>query len=809
MNALRQFADNVDAAAQAIRSGADPSEAVTRAKKKAAGFDEMKTRYELRRLERYQLGLPARCATSRRVDIRDIVGDPAGAKLQARVWEPEEHNGTRSMVIYLPGDYGIGVPADEAEMEAFAVACHVVPMRAAFSWIEPRASKSCLLGYTEADVRRTIDIFRTRKGYGMIALWGRGLGADLAMRLAADVNLSIAALILEGSPAGDLMSAMDLPDWLTSPIYGIQNLVQSVPSGPCSSSPPVAPSTLGPRPALARAKSPAATSPRRVSFGEEKVASAAPKEPLEPLMQVAERCFMPAVFIHGDRDKVVQSEQIKKLRGAYAGGAQMFLLEDCDHHSILPPKILAQASLVLARSLMRDLDVDLNVKDVIAEIERMANKKSDIVPLSFTDDEFDQILGEDQPPAKRIEGFFLATQAALSAFRATYMQQRATGLPPAASHPSKEIRLRVVAWAVFPAPAVKPLVAADSEVFLTWAGDNKTIDWGPERESCFTSGLVYVARVSRTLASFSLVKVWPRSFEEIRFQVDKTHAVGVGYHEVDHQVISLTEVPLKPGCDQHKVELTVHRSGVVDFLVGGKRISPTEPLKLPIYQDLMLWSGSNSMGGLRCETVEGELLHTSMGEQVAAERANRQANPEEPVFCRLPGARNVAAAEVNEKLQKMGCGGPAIFRNAWSPGKTDKTDNPPKTIRSRSRGHSPSGGIAGRPATLMSNATFLTKQGDTLTVSDSESEHATANRRKNNKSDASDDFGDEGTGLTVPASTFHASRASRGTVQNSTVASQDQGNATSIGGRGGYGGYETCPASGPRAGNGKPSVMSV
>jgi len=265
-------------------------------------------------------------------------------------------------VIYCPSESASGVSGQEV----LSIVKHLVPLGVAVLALSMSGSNRAILD--TSTIAYAVKTLRTLApvNFERIALWGRSAGAVTMLRCAAS-DPTIAALICDGAYT-DLLEVLDPPEWLFSL--------------------------------------------RDITFGT-LIDSPIALEQKDSPPEVASRCFVPALFIHGTDDEVVPINQAETLRKAYAGEKQFLLAQGGTHDSHRALPTLARALLFLVRAFRKE-GHDASTQELIrlASTAHLADPSS----LAPPDVEIRSLFQSDDPATRR-EGLLLAALAACPCHR--------------------------------------------------------------------------------------------------------------------------------------------------------------------------------------------------------------------------------------------------------------------------------------------------------------------------------------------------------------------------------------------------------
>jgi len=257
------------------------------------------------------------CGTRfRRVDLE--LKNKREQRLVCSWWKfhPEEAPATQlPCVIYLHGNAACRIAAIELLKHLLASGVTVFALDFAGSGLSDGEYVS--LGYHEReDVEVVIAHLRGSGEVSTVALWGHSMGATTAL-LYGDRDPTIAAMVLD-SPFSDFMQlANELANNAREAGLRVPGFAISMAAGMIRRS-----------------------VRRRAKFD--------PKD-VSPLGNCG-RCFIPALFTHGERDVFIRPAHSQQLHEAYAGDKNLVLF-DGDHNSERPEFLYDSAVIFLRQTL--------------------------------------------------------------------------------------------------------------------------------------------------------------------------------------------------------------------------------------------------------------------------------------------------------------------------------------------------------------------------------------------------------------------------------------------------------------------------
>eukprot|EP00928_Gymnodinium_smaydae_P036374 TRINITY_DN25437_c0_g1_i2.p1 TRINITY_DN25437_c0_g1~~TRINITY_DN25437_c0_g1_i2.p1 ORF type:complete len:502 (-),score=89.49 TRINITY_DN25437_c0_g1_i2:90-1469(-) len=241
-------------------------------------------------------------------------------KLQCSWWRfhPDDQPApTLPCVIYLHGNASCRVAA--FELLAHLLPCAVTVFALDFAGSGLSEGQHVSLGYYEReDVEAAIAYLRGTGEVSTVGLWGHSMGATTAL-LYGDRDPSIAALVLD-SPFTDLMELA-------------HELAQNARDKGMLRVPGIAVSAT----ALMVRRSVR----RRAGFDPQDVS---------PIGNCG-KCFIPALFAHGEHDAFIRPSHSEQLHAAYAGDKNLILF-DGDHNSARPDFFFNSAVIFLRNTLL-------------------------------------------------------------------------------------------------------------------------------------------------------------------------------------------------------------------------------------------------------------------------------------------------------------------------------------------------------------------------------------------------------------------------------------------------------------------------
>mmetsp|Transcript_88341 Transcript_88341/g.248835 ORF Transcript_88341/g.248835 Transcript_88341/m.248835 type:complete len:738 (-) Transcript_88341:299-2512(-) len=236
-------------------------------------------------------------------------------RLRGPILEPPESCGREpSVLVYIPSKSC----GDGAGAEIVALSRYLLPLHVAVFCVDP--SESAAEAYSPRGVSRIVEYLRCADGgsYKCVALWGHSEGAAAALHVAAQ-DPSLAAIVCDSACISASNSVV--ADCLKTYFTDVKDRFSSsglVPRGGAADSPG--------------------------SGG-------------EPwLVDVARCCFVAALFIHPEEDPDIPFDHTQALRAAYNGEKKLLSVPGGTSRSRRPTSIVAQAALFLVRALLRDTD---------------------------------------------------------------------------------------------------------------------------------------------------------------------------------------------------------------------------------------------------------------------------------------------------------------------------------------------------------------------------------------------------------------------------------------------------------------------
>jgi len=457
-------------------------------------------------------------------------------------WSPvgillESHVGGKkssAVLVYCTGEQN---QHDVAGTEVVSVA--EVLLKSGISVLHYSSNESTETAARFSNMRRVVDRLRSSEGGGFqsVALWGRGRAADAALRTAA-ADPSIAAFICDSADVG----VQQWPAWMQT---SMQELAQRLPSVTCA---PAARSNLTIR----------------------DIAEA-------PLLQVASKCFVPALFMHSSADKALSPAPVHMLHRAYAGEKQLLLIDGSE--SLRPQPVIARAALLLIRAFRQPVveDDGRTVPDsaVVDRLVRMSACVKSLKPMPLvahaSGEEVRRLLGSTSTD-ERCKGLLLTSLLACPALRLSSFSRipakKKSGRERGVDHGS--VDLSVSGTAMLPSDSC--------EIMLAWALVPKNDDNLPHSYG----GDVYFFLLSRGMASLTVVRVAPCTPSETtdgnqtltladvqerpHVQSDQLTCLGIS---TEVETLALQEMRQLWGSSRTQIELTVARSNDIHLQLGG------------------------------------------------------------------------------------------------------------------------------------------------------------------------------------------------------------------------------------------------
>lgn len=407
-----------------------------------------------------------------------------------------------------------GQRGGECEALALALAEHLLPVGVALLWVDTSRTQ---------DVRRAVEFMRT-PGAGAcdyVALWGRGPGGAAVLRLAAE-DPSVAGILCQSAVVDNF--------WLAVPLQGLRQLmahaapsataaaagaVSSIGAGAFAAAAAAAAARFGALPLLqpppAPARAPAGMPP---SSGAEEG---------EALLEVAARCFAPALFIHGQEDTEVPPMHSQALHKAYVNAERHILLvPGMAQGTSLPRQVLAKGALRLARQMVSQEELEAIAAGRLPELkqamERISMAAAGEQTRHTSDAEISALLRSDLSAARH-RGML---QAAICAYpvlgpAADYVQEM--GKEPLERLAEGQSTGELSDGASVRVQAVVALPAVESEVVLACVV--------PRRSCGAAGGVVYFAVVGSSMASVTAVRLLPQTDPSWREQQECEHPAVV------------------------------------------------------------------------------------------------------------------------------------------------------------------------------------------------------------------------------------------------------------------------------------------
>jgi len=219
-------------------------------------------------------------------------------------------------VIYLHGNAGCRIAGFELLSHLLSSAVTLFALDFSGSGLSDGEHVS--LGYFEReDVAAVIEHLRMSNEVSTVGLWGHSMGATTAL-LYGDRDPSIAAMVLD-SPFADLMQlANELAQNAREQGLRVPQFAVSATA------------------ALVRR-----SVRKRANFDPQDVS---------PIGNCG-KCFIPALFAHGERDAFIKQHHSEQLHAAYAGDKNLILF-DGDHNSSRPDFFFNSAVIFLRQTLM-------------------------------------------------------------------------------------------------------------------------------------------------------------------------------------------------------------------------------------------------------------------------------------------------------------------------------------------------------------------------------------------------------------------------------------------------------------------------
>uniref|UniRef100_A0A7S4SRY7 Uncharacterized protein n=1 Tax=Alexandrium monilatum TaxID=311494 RepID=A0A7S4SRY7_9DINO len=503
----------------------------------------------------------------------------------ALLFEPFQGAGPRCAVVYCPS--GRGMPASVSEV--ISLAKRFLPLNVAVLALDPTADgrAACRL----RDVEAALELLRGADGagglgYDRVALWGRSAGAATALRYAVKVPALVA--IVCDSPRCDL-EPLGPPLGAPQTLSVLEWLAATAPST-CGGA------GQGSLPLNDAGGDGAAAALARAELREELA--------LPPSVAV-ERCFVPALFIHGRQDTLAPPSRAQALREAYRGEREPVLwVSGGSHDSRRPAATFAKAALFLLRQFC--LDERPELREVVERLAAAAASTQEALPMSpqlmASETEVCRLLGSSNQEDKR-RGLLLAALAACPSHRSASFSQ--VSLPVRGSH--EEPLLQSAAMVTLPRP--------DSEAVAAWATDSSR-----------GGGAVYFAVLSTTLVTLTAVQLLPARGGEAGAEG------AVAGLAASVQPLAIAEASLGHGLAPHRVELGMSHGGAVELTFGDAHLAATvdgSPARDGSICGASLWRGVQAAHG---DAPTPMLEFLPFGGDVSMRR------PQLPRVCRQPAA---------------------------------------------------------------------------------------------------------------------------------------------------------------------------
>jgi len=247
-----------------------------------------------------------------------VITNSRGLKLKGSFYSPLDMFPDMPCVVYLHGNAS-------SQLEGSFLVPVFIPAGVSvlcfdFTGCGASEGEYISLGYFERDdVKCAIELVRNTFGVGRVALWGRSMGAATSIYALSD-DPTIAGAVLD-SPFSSL------PDLIKelAENQGIPGFVTSTASW-----------YIGKK------------IKELADFDIDKV---------EPI-KVAQACFTPILFIHGENDSFIKPEHSRKLHEAYCGEEKQIMIVPGDHNSQRPLHAQIEAILFLGGCLEAPICID-------------------------------------------------------------------------------------------------------------------------------------------------------------------------------------------------------------------------------------------------------------------------------------------------------------------------------------------------------------------------------------------------------------------------------------------------------------------
>eukprot|EP00656_Telonema_subtile_P007390 TRINITY_DN13473_c0_g1_i4.p1 TRINITY_DN13473_c0_g1~~TRINITY_DN13473_c0_g1_i4.p1 ORF type:complete len:371 (-),score=76.31 TRINITY_DN13473_c0_g1_i4:503-1615(-) len=245
--------------------------------------------------------------------------NPRGQTLKCSHWEPVNRPMPElPCVIYMHGNSSCRVEATNVLSCLLSGGMTVIALD--FAGSGQSDGEYVSLGYFEKDDLATVTEHLRKSGtVSTMGLWGRSMGAATALQH-GDRDPSIAGMVIDSGFTSLEVLAKELVDIARQQGHSIPGFAVSI--------------------AMSMIKS---SVKKKAKF---KI------EDLNPIAHV-DRCFIPAVFVHGKEDNFILPHHSEEMHEHYAGDKQIILV-DGDHNSARPTYVLDTAAIFLHNALRVD-----------------------------------------------------------------------------------------------------------------------------------------------------------------------------------------------------------------------------------------------------------------------------------------------------------------------------------------------------------------------------------------------------------------------------------------------------------------------
>eukprot|EP00929_Paragymnodinium_shiwhaense_P043240 TRINITY_DN22269_c0_g1_i1.p1 TRINITY_DN22269_c0_g1~~TRINITY_DN22269_c0_g1_i1.p1 ORF type:complete len:911 (-),score=203.80 TRINITY_DN22269_c0_g1_i1:154-2886(-) len=571
------------------------------------------------------------------------------------------------VVIYCPAAAASAGVAADWRRDALDIARHLLPVHISLMCLS--LGEQSEFATVADDIRQAVESLRCGKvgrPHAMVALWGRGTGADAAMRYASTDPL-LAALIadcmVEVSPKETSLGG-PLQGWMAAPLRNLMQLAQDA-----TDALPGMASCDGTRQALGRCTATsvshmepgALTSPAPRPVG---ALDAARMDIAVPLQQLAAACFAPAFFISDE-----ELPTARRLQAAYAGEKQLHIVQGAEGEKAglagARARGRARAALHVARACSRSSAAEGGgkLKDAMDQLVAIATGKQTSPPRNgygarndhcrehapSAEDHCRAFCAADHGEERRA-CLLLASLASFPGLRIGHFRRvplqpwdgsfKAEGvaptLPPGDAAAVQSRKLLDVSAAVrLPGP--------DTELVLAWASAASKSQG--KRDVASHAGCVLFAVISASLASLTAVRLSVLPGQEAS---DGEAAVPPAFApQVD--TLAIKQLQLEAGEAEHALQLKVLLHGRLSFAVGGVDVCTDLVLPAPLAAQLSqeasvalsLW------GAVSRPRRQGadKALRRQLKPRINFERALGSVEPDDKLQTHQPGSAAAGGAE--------------------------------------------------------------------------------------------------------------------------------------------------------------------